>query len=115
MAGINRDAGGALDGWQHVRQSIIDILTTPIGTRVMRRDYGARLLDLLDKPQNYAIVAEATLLIAQALSRWEPRFMLSKVDIVGASPGQLVIDIAGIYIPDGHLRKVTVTVRPTFQ
>lgn len=111
MPGMSRTTGAALDGWEHVRQSIIDILTTPIGTRVMRRDYGSRLLDLIDRPQNNDTVTAAFLACADALQRWEPRFLLSKVEVIGAKPGHLTIEIAGIYIPDGHLRTVQVFVR----
>ena len=39
--------------WQeHIDQSIGDILSTPIGTRVMRPDYGSRIPRLVDRPIN---------------------------------------------------------------
>jgi phage baseplate assembly protein W len=41
MQGMNRNTGRKLSGVDHLRQSIVDILTTPIGSRVMRRDYGS--------------------------------------------------------------------------
>ena len=50
MNGINAHTGQALSGIDHLRQSIRDILTTRIGTRVMRRDYGSRLPTLVDNP-----------------------------------------------------------------
>ena len=50
MIGLNATNGQALSGLDHLRQSIRDILTTRIGTRVMRRDYGSRLPDLVDSP-----------------------------------------------------------------
>jgi phage baseplate assembly protein W len=34
MAGMARDTGAALDGLDHIRQSVADILSTPMGTRV---------------------------------------------------------------------------------
>lgn len=103
MAGMSRTTGAVLSGWQHVHQSIVDILTTPIGSRVMRRNYGSRAIDMIDRPET-AITVQATLIFAEALERWEPRFKLTKVRIVGATPGHLVIGIEGIYLPDGHLR-----------
>ena len=42
MNGINATTGAALSGMDHLRQSIRDILTTRVGTRVMRRAYGSR-------------------------------------------------------------------------
>ena len=47
MTGMDRETGKSLSGIEHLRQSIRDILTTPIGSRVMRRDYGSRLFELL--------------------------------------------------------------------
>ena len=108
---MNRHTGKPLDGWQHVSQSISDILSTPIGTRVMRRDYGSRLSELLDRPMNEATVMEATIAVAEALDRWEPRFRLRRVMIVeGSADGHLSIDVVGVYVPDGHLRTVRVTI-----
>jgi phage baseplate assembly protein W len=107
---MNRLDGTRLSGWQHVRQSIIDILTTPIGTRVMRRDYGARTLELIDRPSTYEVVVEATIVVAEALARWEPRFELRSVKIIGAEPGHLTLSIEGVYVPDGHLRQIEVTI-----
>lgn len=111
MAGMNRLTGRPLDGWQHVSQSIGDILSTPIGTRVMRRDYGSRLAELIDRPMNEATVMEATIAVAEALDRWEPRFQLRRVMILeGSQDGHLSIDVVGVYVPDGHLRTVRVTI-----
>lgn len=111
MAGMNRQTGKPLDGWQHVSQSIGDILSTPIGTRVMRRDYGSRLFELVDRPMNEATVMEATIAVAEALDRWEPRFELRRVMILeGGQDGHLSIDVIGVYVPDGHLRTVRVTI-----
>ena len=50
MLGINAHTGQTLAGLDHLRQSIADILSTPLNTRVMRRDYGSRLPELIDQP-----------------------------------------------------------------
>ena len=42
--GMNKVSGKPLLGIEHLKQSIIDILTTPIRIRVMRREYGSRVL-----------------------------------------------------------------------
>ncbi|KPN28874.1 baseplate wedge subunit [Halolamina pelagica] len=44
MPGVDRTNGQRLEGLAHIRQSVADILTTPLGSRVMRRDYGSLLL-----------------------------------------------------------------------
>lgn len=100
MTGMNRSTGQALDGMAHLRQSIADILTTPIGSRVMRRDYGSRLPDLIDQPDHGATRVRLYAAIASALMRWEPRLLLSAARIAaGTRPGQVMVDIEGVYRP----------------
>jgi phage baseplate assembly protein W len=38
MRGMSRFTGRSLGGDAHLRQSVADILATPLGSRVMRRD-----------------------------------------------------------------------------
>ena len=83
MSGINRNTGGALEGWPHVLQSLIDIWTTPKGTRVMRRDYGCGLLSLIDRPGTHDVVLEVIMAAAEA-EEWEPRFRIKHVSIIEA-------------------------------
>jgi uncharacterized protein len=102
--GINRVTGKPLTNWSHVMQSILDIMTTPIGTRVMRRDYGSDIPNLIDRPQGRDTVLEVTLALGTALEKWEPRFRLSSVYISDAGPdGEMTIAIKGDYYPRGHL------------
>lgn len=43
MTGMSATTGRALTEREHLAQSIADILTTPLNTRIMRRDYGSLL------------------------------------------------------------------------
>lgn len=51
---MNRQTGGAIGELDHIGQCITDILITRIGTRVMRREYGSLLPELVDHPFNDA-------------------------------------------------------------
>lgn len=102
MNGTNASTGKALAGIDHLRQSIRDILTTPIGSRVMRRDYGSRLFELVDAPINSTTLLDLYAATAEALARWEPRFKLTQVRAQSASPGRVVLDLTGEYLPDGQ-------------
>ena len=96
MTGMSRTTGKALSDIDHIRQSVADILTTPIGSRIMRRDYGSLLPDLIDAPFNDATRLQAYAATAMALLRWEPRIRLSRVQLfLGEQPGQVVLDIEG--------------------
>lgn len=64
---MNAQTGKPLEGIEHLKQSVRDILTTPIGSRVMRRDYGSRLFELIDNPTNPETVAEIIAASAEAL------------------------------------------------
>ena len=102
--GLNKASGEAIADLEHLRQSISDILTTPLGTRVMRRDYGSRLFDLIDAPINNQTLVDIYAATAEALRKWEPRLKLERVRVtrpVGeqagaeARAGQLSISVEG--------------------
>lgn len=101
-----------MDDMEHLRQSIEDILTTPIGSRVMRRDYGSRLFELVDRPMNPALIADIQSSVAMALMIQEPRISLTQI-LVDNDPGitsrqsqsasgKISISIRGNYLPDGR-------------
>ena len=70
MLGINAQTGQLLAGIDHLRQSIRGILTTRIGTRVMRRDYGSRLPALVDNPMPPRLAMDLYSATAEAVARW---------------------------------------------
>lgn len=102
MQGLSATSGARLSGIGHLAQSIRDILSTPIGTRVMRRDYGSRLPELLDAPLNEATLMDVRVATVEALRRWEPRLSVTRVDVDAGGSGVLAISIAGDYRPDGQ-------------
>lgn len=79
MPGMNAHTGAALSGVEHIQQSVADILTTPIGSRVMRRDYGSLLPELIDQPLNGPTALRAYAATVVALMRWEPRIRVQQV------------------------------------
>jgi len=102
MDGTNAQTGKMLSGMDHLRQSITDILTTPLGSRVMRRDYGSKLPLLVDAPMNSETLVDLYAATADALQTWEPRFQLSQVTASSADVGVIVLDLTGTYLPDGQ-------------
>lgn len=53
--GMSRTDGRLLTDEEHISQSLSDILRTPVGSRVMRREYGSLLPDMIDQPQTPAL------------------------------------------------------------
>ena len=94
--------GGPLDGLAHLRQSVRDVLTTRIGTRVMRREYGSRIPELVDAPLNDGLRLQVASAAIEALARWEPRLRVRRLTVRPAGEaGRLVADIEGDHLPDG--------------
>ncbi len=65
----------------HVRQSILLILQTAKGERVMRPDFGARLRDFTFEPLNQATISLAQHYVRDALTRFEPRIEILNVEV----------------------------------
>lgn len=106
MSGFNRQTGKPLDEIAHLHQSIVDILTTPIGSRVLRRDYGSRLFDLIDTGINHSGIMDMYQAVVTALTVWEPRLSITNVQIT-PKRGVLLIDLTGIYRPHGQPVKIS--------
>lgn len=79
MTGMSAHTGRRLDSLAHIQQSVADILTTPLGSRVMRREYGSLLPDLIDQPLNGPTALRAYVATVVALMRWEPRIRVQQV------------------------------------
>lgn len=97
MNGVNNRTGKRLSGVAHLRQSVSDILTTPIGTRVLVRDYGSDLFSLADNPRDDLTRLQIIAASATALARWETRLKVTRV-LVSFPEGEsgCVLDIEGI-------------------
>ena len=96
MTGMDRRTGRALAGADHLAQSVEDILSTPIGTRIGRRGYGSDLPELLDQPMNALGTIRLYAATALALSRQEPRLRLSRVAVAaGSAAGAFALRLTG--------------------
>ncbi|MFN3447890.1 MAG: GPW/gp25 family protein [Roseococcus sp.] len=109
MQGMNSATGQSLAGLEHLKQSIRDILTTRIGERVMRRGYGSRVPELVDRPITPALAADLYAAAAEALDAWEPRLKLERVRVISASAGRIALLLEGLYRPEGAQVKLEVT------
>ena len=81
FAGMDRTTGRTLTGTAHLAQSIGDILTTRIGSRVERRSYGSTVPDYIDAPMTAVQRTRCYGAAAAALLRWEPRLKLARVQM----------------------------------
>lgn len=93
--GLNATTGQQLADLEHIRQSLRKILTTPIGSRIMRRDFGSLIPDLIDKPLNGKTYMQVMAASVMAVSAWEPRVELNSVTLQqqGGEASALIVDL----------------------
>jgi uncharacterized protein len=81
---------------ESVRQTIRAILATRPGEQLMRPDFGAGLEALLHEPNSIATRRRIRDLVQSALTRWERRIVLDRVEVweVANEPTHVRIEIA---------------------
>lgn len=109
-SGMSRDDGQQLDDLAHIRQSVRDILITPVGTRVMRREYGSLLSALIDQPQNAALNLQIMAACYMATLKWEPRVRLTTITFDNRFNGEMFVDITGTLTDTGGTFSLNVPV-----
>ena len=94
--GMNSHTGLSISEVEHIRQSVRDILVTPVGSRVMRREYGSLLSALIDQPQTPALRLQIMAACYSAIQKWEPRISLTTITFERSeTDGGLYVDITG--------------------
>lgn len=79
-------------GPEKLKENIKHLLLTGIGERVMRRDYGGGLRQLVHDPNNDALRAIVQHQIAKAIGQWEPRVQIQGVTVT-QQDGELYVEI----------------------
>jgi len=90
----------------HLVKSIKDILTTPVGSRVMRRSYGCNLFKYVGYPISPLIIAKLQTIISDALTTYETRVKFDKILVDAASVntiqfGHITLSIEGTWTSSG--------------
>lgn len=94
--GMNARTGRAIGEIAHIEQSVRDILTTPIGSRVMRRNYGSLLPNLIDQPGTPATRLRLMAATVGAIANWEPRITVTAVTIDIGSDGRAIVGMDAV-------------------
>ncbi|ECW3711085.1 baseplate assembly protein [Salmonella enterica] len=107
--GMNRNTGIGISDSEHISQSMRDILLTPVGSRVMRREYGSLLSALIDMPQNPALRLQIMVACYSAIQKWEPRIRLISISFERGDTGEMYVDITGMHTDTGASVSTTVS------
>ena len=104
--GIDRETGKPLTDWDHTVQSILVILSTHFGERVMRRVFGSAVPRVLGKNLVPDTMLKFYMAVAVAIELWEPRFRVRRFEYPGAqnSPdamrqGRIGVRMIGDFMP----------------
>lgn len=98
-----------VEGDDAIRQSLLLLLTTAPGERVMRPDYGCPIHRLVFSPNDATTAGLAIHYVRQAVSRWEPRVDVVRLD-AGADPedpGRLAVTLEYRVRASGEERELT--------
>ena len=107
--GMNRNTGLGISDTEHISQSMRDILLTPVGSRVMRREYGSLLSALIDMPQNPALRLQIMVACYSAIQKWEPRIRLTAISFETGDAGEMYVEITGMRTDTGASVSTTVS------
>ena len=98
MQGMDRRTGKLSRDKDHLRQSIEMILTTPIGSRVMRPEFGSELPRLVALPMTPSTDLRIYAAVLDSLTKWEPRLITENVQITNrTADGELELKLTGQY------------------
>lgn len=112
MSGFDRVTMLPIDNLAHTLQSVEVILSTGIGSRVMRRQFGGGVAELLGRAVKPSLMAIVQQVIGTAIDLWEPRLHVRRVSFSGSADsvrrGTAGIVIEADYRPRGHLGDFTI-------
>ena len=107
--GMNSQTGLSISEVEHLRQSVRHLPVTPVGSRVMRREYGSLLSALIDQPQTPALRLQIMAACYSAILKWEPRVSLTTITFERSeTDGGLYVDITGTRSANGQPFSLTI-------
>lgn len=113
--GLDRDTFQVVEGWPYVEGLILDVLTTRLGTRVLRRGYGGDGPSFVDAPGDQLtvlrLVARAAIAIDQLrdLDTGEAIVRLQRgLKVAGSREGKYDLSLAVRTLWDDADRTLTV-------
>lgn len=109
MAGISRHTGQVISNLESAYQGVEVILTTRIGERWFRREFGGGIVELLGRAITPSLFVAWQQLIGTAIDLWEPRFKVRAISVDASSDairrGEVKLSIAADWRPNAHYAK----------
>lgn len=92
-------------GYRNLEESIVIILSTRLGERVYRPDFGSRLHELVFAPLNDDTLLLAQIYAREAIQKWEPRVAVEAVTAVPLSEASSLNIILNYRIRESRHRR----------
>lgn len=102
--GTHRDTGAVITGVDYLKQRLSDVINTPLGSLVARREFGSRMYELTDRNIDRRFYMDAYVRLSEAINKVENGLDDFKLDEMSVSPegnGQVSIDLMGTYLSNG--------------
>ena len=85
-------------GEEKIRTAVLTILSTALGERVMRPDFGSDLHNQVFASLNAATLGALAFSVRQALVTWEPRIKVQDVQVSDTQAAEGIVSISVDYI-----------------
>ncbi|WP_420415125.1 GPW/gp25 family protein [Roseibium sp.] len=112
MVDISRRDGSIISNLESALQGVEVILITRLASRIMRRQFGGGVIELLGRLVNPHLFGVFYQIVGTAIDLWEPRFKVRQVIFDGSAEeirrGHATLQIQADYRPRGHLGDFTV-------
>lgn len=108
---MSRYNGSELTEFEHILQSLEDIATTPMGSRVMRKEYGTVLADLIDQPISEVLYLKIYSTLYSAYVRWEDRIDISQIRVAELKNQKMILDIIGFLKSNGNEVNMSIPIK----
>lgn len=94
----------------HIEQSIVDIITTPVGSRLMNRAYGSQLFSYVDQPLNEETRLNLIVATGEAIEQWEKRVSLKGLLLNPEAFAQGIVELLVTFVVKATGQTVQTTI-----
>lgn len=88
-----------VSGFDLIRASIVMVLSWPYATRFFLKEFGSRLEELLEEPNDDVLFSLIETFVVDTLKEWEPRVELTQLEMARGEFGGINLTITYRIIP----------------
>ena len=104
--GMNATTGESMTGIPYLRQRLSDVINTPLGSVVGRRDFGSELHQMVDHNVDSNFQMDVYIKLAAAINNPDnglDDFSLTDMRMARISSSNIELSLSGVYLPTGKV------------